>query len=145
MTISPMQLLHLLWRPRLDHFLRVYVFMTGAAAIGVAWVVGPAAPSMVKNDRNTAITARRHSLSGSAIVAVTLVSVILVGYAVIALKWEAFADYDDSFFTLFALRGRNIAPSIQVSNARFFPLAQQEFNLIRHFTSSAAGYHAVPI
>ena len=119
--------------------------MTGVAAIGVAWVVGRPAAPIIKNDRNTTITVRRHSCSGGAIAALSLVILILVGYVVVALKWEDFADYDDSFFTLFTLRGRNIAPSIQYGNARFFPLGQQEFNLLRHFTSSVAGYHAVPI
>jgi hypothetical protein len=39
--------------------------------------------------------ARRRSLPRSAIAALTLVSLILVGYLILVLKWEDFADYDD--------------------------------------------------
>jgi hypothetical protein len=145
MTTLLQHILKAVWQARVDSFRHIYVLMTGVAAIGVAWVVGHAAAPIIEKDRDATISARRYFRSASAIAAITLVSLILVGYVVVALKWEDFADYDDAFFTLFTLRGRNLWPSILPSSGRFFPLGQQEFNLIRHFTSSVAGYHAVPI
>lgn len=118
--------------------------MTGVTTIGVAWVVGRADASTIEKDSDTPIAAPQYSFTGG-ITALMFVLLILVGYAVVALKWEAFVDYDDSFFTLVTLRGHNYGPPIWPGLGRFFPLGQQEFNLIRHFTSSVMGYHAVPI
>jgi len=60
------------------------------------------------------------------------------------LVWEDFAYYDNSMFTLLTLRGHNIGTQI-TSDGRFFPFGHQEFNFIRHFTSTPAGYHVLPI
>jgi hypothetical protein len=119
--------------------------MTGILAIGVAWAVGPAAVPAIQRNRQDTVPARRYSCSLGSLVALTLVILILIGYVVVVLKWEAFADYDDAFLTLFTLKGYNLAPSIWPATGRFYPLAQLEFNLVRHFTSSVVGYHAVPI
>lgn len=81
----------------------------------------------------------------ASLAAAILVGSILAGYLAIALKWEAFADYDDAWYTLYSLRGRNFGPPIWPDSGRFFPLGDQEFNLIRHLTTSAVGYHAVSI
>lgn len=40
MMPSLLQILREVWRARVDHFLAVYVLMTGTAAIAVAWVAG---------------------------------------------------------------------------------------------------------
>jgi hypothetical protein len=47
-------------------------------------------------------------------------------------------------FTSGTLIGRDNTPLI-VSGGRFIPLQHQEFNLIRHFTHTATGYHVLPI
>ncbi len=83
--------------------------------------------------------------SGGAFAIAGLPILILAGYVTLVLKWEDFADYDDSFFTLVTLRGHNFVPPIWPAESRFFPLGQQEFNVVRHFTSSILGYHAVPL
>ena len=72
-------------------------------------------------------------------------SLFLACYIAGSLVWEDFTYYDNSHFTNATLVGRNIAIQILPWNGRFWPLGHQEFNLIRHFTSSVAGYHALRI
>ena len=72
-------------------------------------------------------------------------AILIVSYLFLTLKWEDFANYDDAYFTLFTLQGQNLSPPIWRENGRFFPLCHQEFNLIRRFTSSVAGYHVLPL
>jgi hypothetical protein len=43
------------------------------------------------------------------------------------------------------LKGHDMPPPIWPGEGRFFPLSLQEFNLIRHFTDSAIGFHILPI
>jgi hypothetical protein len=74
-----------------------------------------------------------------------LLGLFLAGYIAMILAWENFTYVDNSFFTLYTLRGHDIAPEILPAIGRFFPLGLQEFNLIRHFTDTITGYHAVRI
>jgi hypothetical protein len=69
----------------------------------------------------------------------------LVFYVATTLLWEDFTWYDNSLFTIGTLVGHNISPPIWPGEGRFFPLAFQEFNLLRHFTGTIAGYHLLPI
>lgn len=140
-----LHLLKLLWRGRVDHFLWIYFLMAAVTTVVVVWAVRSAASPPDEKDRETTVAARRCPLSGGAIAALVLVALILAAYLVLVLKWEAFADYDDSYFTLYSLRGIGFQPPIWAGSGRFFPLHIQEFNLVRHFTRSVAGYHAVPI
>ncbi len=141
-----LQILKVVWRARINQFWPIWALMTGAVMVEVAWVVGHATTRMVESGQEAAVArARRFTCSGGAVAALTSVVLLLGGYIVAAVKWEDFADYDDAYFTLFTLRGYNLAPSIWRENGRFFPLGQQEFNLIRHFTRSILGYHAIPI
>jgi hypothetical protein len=141
-------LLHVLkavWRGRVAWFWPIWITITGAAVVGVAWVVGHAASPPVKIVRETPITGGQRCSWPRDAVALTLSALVLVAFIVASLKWEDFADYDDAYFTLFTLKGYNFAPPIWQATGRFFPLGHQEFNLIRHFTSSVSGYHALPI
>jgi hypothetical protein len=61
------------------------------------------------------------------------------------LVWEDFAYYDDSMFTLLTLKGHNYSPAIWPEVGRFLPFGLQEFNLIRHFSNTAIGYHVIAI
>jgi hypothetical protein len=141
-----LHILQVVWRARVEWFFQIWILVTGVAAIGVAWVIGPATTLTPARPQGAMGTpARRYGHSISAIAALTLVILILLAYLVLALKWEDFADYDDAYFTLYSLRGRDFGPPIWASSGRFFPFGHQEFNLIRHFTSSVAGYHAVPL
>jgi hypothetical protein len=83
--------------------------------------------------------------SRDALVALTLLAFCLVGYIVLTLTWEDFAYFDNSQFTLVTLKGHDLGTPIQPHTGRFFPLGFQEFDLIRHFTSSVAGYHMLPV
>jgi len=142
-------LIHLLkavWRARIDSFLSIYALMTGMTAISVVWFLGRSlVPDRAKGNEFAKIRDRRFSLPRSSIAPLLLVGSVLIGYVVLALKWEAFADYDEAFFTLFTLRGRNFPAPIWPDSGRFFPLGDQEFKLIQHFTGSVVGYHALPI
>ena len=142
---SLLQILKEVWRARVHSFLPIYVFMTGVAAIAVACVVGCRSVPIPELSKEPAVSQTQAWRPVTSLAATILVGSILAGYLAIALKWEAFADYDDSYFTLYTLRGRPFGPMIVQSTGRFFPLHLQEFNFIRHFTSSVAGYHAVPI
>ncbi|MGO9020605.1 MAG: hypothetical protein ACLQVJ_19870 [Syntrophobacteraceae bacterium] len=151
MTSSLLQMIKEIWWAMLSGsapglFLPIWILATGLTAVGVEWVVGHAAAPTVQKDKVTAITrARRYALSGSVVAALTLIVLLLAGYIVLSLKWEDFADYDASFFTLFTLKGHYLAPMIWPGNGRFFPLGYQEFNLISNFTGSVVGYHVMPI
>ena len=77
--------------------------------------------------------------------ALTLLVLFLACYIPLLLKWENFAYYDNWVLTGFSVRGVDFPPPIWPHEGRFFPLAYQDFNLIRHFTKSVIGYHALPM
>jgi hypothetical protein len=76
---------------------------------------------------------------------VIFLAVLLACYIAGSLIWEDFTYYDNSHFTNGTLIGKDIARQILPENGRFFPLGHQEFNVIRHFTTSVIGYHALRI
>ena len=142
------EVLEAVWKARISWFWPIWVTMTVLVAICVAWIVRQAATSTVRDASKAPIDltrARPHSWSRGALVALALLGLFLASYIVLILKWEDFTYYDNQMFTLVTLRGRDLDPSIGRGSGRFFPFGHQEFNLIRHFTSSAAGYHAFPI
>jgi len=59
--------------------------------------------------------------------------------------WEDFTYYDNSHFTNETLQGHSVAIQISSYSGRFWPLGYQEFNLVRHITSSIIGYHAIRV
>ncbi|MEO6598798.1 MAG: hypothetical protein ABIQ16_02930 [Polyangiaceae bacterium] len=67
--------------------------------------------------------------------------VALAAYIFLIFYKDDFADYDDDIFTSFSLRGKNHSPPIWPNEGRFFPLAHQEFNVLRLLTRSIVGYH----
>jgi hypothetical protein len=79
------------------------------------------------------------------VAALALLGLCLVAFIVLALTWEDFAWSDNSMFTLYILKGHNVAPPIWQASGRFFPLGHQEFNILRHFTTTVTGYHLLPI
>jgi hypothetical protein len=76
-----------------------------------------------------------------------LLAAFLAAYISMLLIWEDFAYYDNSYFTTLTLKGHNLQPATNIDpvHGRFWPLGLQEFNLIRRFTDTAAGYHVFPI
>lgn len=145
MTTLLWHLLKAVWRTRVNAFLEVYALMTALTAIGVAWAVRSGTKPENRSAQDLTTSGGGNRLNGWVVAPLSLAVLILAGYAVVVMKWEAFADYDDSFYTRYTLRGINFPIWILPNIGRFFPLGDQEFNLLRHFTSSIFGYHAVSI
>jgi hypothetical protein len=136
------------WRARELHFLPIWSTLTGVAVIGVARALSSATDLIVQEARSVPsglAWKREHVTSRSIIVVPALLILLFAGYVAVTLIWEDFTYYDNSMFTLQTLKGHNISPPIWRDNGRFFPLGHQEFNLIRHFTNTVAGYHLLPI
>src|SRR5215471_12176831 len=127
-------------------FWLIWITITAAAMIAVAWAVGhvPRSDEATKRPINLILTWRQVG-TPRAVVALTLLAVFLASYIAITLAWEDFAYYDNSLFHLYALKGHDLSPPISRGIGRFYPLLLQEFNLIRHFTDTATGYHVLPI
>jgi hypothetical protein len=70
---------------------------------------------------------------------------VLAAYVFMTLIWHEFTFIDSSAFTQYTLTGENFPLAIWPNVGRFFPLVLQEFNIVRHFTHTAAGYAVVPI
>lgn len=69
--------------------------------------------------------------------------VFLTFYLRLIFYREDFAYYDDDILTDFSVQGRNFLPPVWSAVGRFYPLADQEFNLLKFTTRSPAGYHAL--
>ena len=74
-----------------------------------------------------------------------MLGVFLIFYIAMTLVWENFSFNDNSWLTLFTLKGNNVEAPIWRQGGRFFPLGLQEFNLVRHFTDTIKGYQVLPI
>ncbi len=66
-------------------------------------------------------------------------------YVFVIFHKEDFAYYDDDVMTEYSVQGVNYAPPIWPDIGRFFPLADQEFNVARYVTRSPIGYHALAV
>jgi hypothetical protein len=130
-------------------FVRFYIVwttVTAAAVIYVAWVVGHATTPGVQQVKIAPIRHTRtpRSVWRGRLTALALAA-FLVCYIALILRWEDFAYYDNSALTSVTLLGSDLWPSIARGGGRFFPLAQQEFDLIRRLTDTNTGYHLLPI
>jgi hypothetical protein len=127
-----------------QRFWLIWITIAAAAIIYVMWPVGKPTTPMSRKATGRPITlilTWRKAGTARAIMALAL----LASYIAIILVWEDFAYYDDSMLIASTLKGHDISLSIWPAAGRFFPLAFQEFNLIRHFTDTATGYHVLPI
>jgi len=105
--------LKVMWRERIAWFWPIWIVITGAAAVSLAWAVRHTATSPLQIAKQAPVTSTRwHDWSGSAVAVLILLALFLVGYVGVTLKWEDFADNDESAFTLFTLRGHSSNPSI---------------------------------
>ena len=128
-------------------FYMIWITITVAALIYVAWVVGHAATPLVQKIKNAPIShirAQRSVWRGPP-TATALLALFLACYIALMLTWEDFAYYDYSMFTGVTLMGHDLVPPISRGGGRFLPLGLQEFNLIRHFTDTIIGYYILPI
>ncbi len=132
--------LKVLWRERIALFWPIWITTTAIGVMLVIWVV-PRRESTPPDS----IQSRRHDWSRAAILAVAFLSVFLACYIAGSLVWEDFTYYDNSHFTNGTLAGHDIPRQILPESGRFWPLGYQEFNLLRHVTSSVFGYHALHI
>jgi hypothetical protein len=126
-------------------FWPIWITMTAAAAISVAYAVGwTTNPTAQKQSVSFMRTGWKVG-SGGTLAAMMLLTLFLAAYIQMILAWENFTYHDNSIFTLYTHRGYDIGPPIMPAVGRFFPLGFQEFNLVRHFTDTIAGYHAFRI
>lgn len=132
--------LELLWSRRIDLFWFVWLAITLVGLGLVAWLV----PSR-KGITASAPRPSRRIWSRQDICFLAAFSILMVVYCASLLAWEDFAYYDNSLYTLGTLAGHNIHFFIWPDLGRFFPLCNQEFNFLRHFTHSVTGYHAFRI
>jgi hypothetical protein len=76
-------------------------------------------------------------------ISAVLFLVFLAAYVFIIFHKEDFAYYDDDMLTDFSLQGKNFSPPVWSAVGRFYPLAGQEFNVLKFITRSPVGYHAL--
>jgi hypothetical protein len=132
--------LKVLWGERIDLFWPIWIAITVLGVLLVIWVV-PQRDSVPLYPTK----GRRNDWSPASLGAVGFLVVFLACYIAGTLVWEDFTYYDNSLFTLGTLAGHNIGFPIWPDEGRFWPLGFQEFNFLRHLTSSVAGYHSVRI
>jgi len=72
-------------------------------------------------------------------------AVFVMGYIYLIFYREDFSYYDDDLLIESSLQGKRFLPPIWPAVGRFYPLADQEFNLLRSVTRSPFGYHALVV
>lgn len=132
--------MHLLWHNRVNLFWPIWICITGLGVLLVVWSIpNRAAQPAVRFERPGFDWSRLDTI------AVCVLSLFAVLPVVEALVWADFTYYDNSHFTNGTLQGRDIPIQVSAETGRFWPLGHQEFNLVRHFTGSAVGYHLLRI
>ncbi len=137
---SAIHIMKIVWRAREEHFVAVWFGITASAAILAAWAVRNAPTGCYDHSWNSGSKSSGNTARWHIPIVILLTMLFGVGYAAAILKWSYFTYYDNYMFTLQTLEGRDILPPIWAGQGRFFPLAHQEFNVIRHFTHTIQGY-----
>jgi hypothetical protein len=128
-----------------SHVLLVWLLslvLVGVCGFIVSSRAGPMAPVLSerqKSSRSLKLPSRITLIDRISVIALLL---FVTGYIALIFYKEDFAYYDDDMLTDFSLRGHNFPPPIWPSLGRFYPLADQEFNLLRFITRSPVGYHS---
>lgn len=135
-----LHVLHHLWKVRNELFWPIWVSTTVLAALLAAWFA-----SKNKAIRQGSSAQRGNTWPRGVILVIGFLAVLLAFYIAGSLVWEDFTYYDNSYFTNGTIVGKNIPLQILPSDGRFFPLGHQEYNVIRHFTTSVVGYHSLRI
>jgi hypothetical protein len=134
-------LYHLLWAHFLSVWLCVLVFtVVGGALLGRVGQGNATSDSESTNSRRLPTR-----VSAADAISIIVFLLFLTFYVVMILYKEDFGYYDADIFTDFSVRAINYATPIWPDQGRFFPLGHQEFNLLRHLTTSASGYHSYAI
>jgi len=129
-----------IWRDRIPLFWPIWMAITAAAIVVTVWVLrrqGTGRDSEVRPPAN------RHFSTSKTKLTLVLLLLFLGCYMAGSLVRENFTYYDNSLFTLGTLTGQNIPVFIWPQLGRFFPLCDQEYNVLRHVTHSVAGYHSL--
>jgi hypothetical protein len=131
-----------------QHFVLLW-FISFALVIVVGWLVSPDpnpawSPGLGQATWETNV--KRLSQLGWAD---GLSGFLFIGFAIfysyLIFYKEDFSYYDDDLLTDFSLQGKSFAPPIWTGVGRFYPLADQEFNLLSFLTRSPFGYHALVV
>ena len=125
------------------HFLSIWLLLLGLIVLGVSYFSARLPSSKFSAKR--APYRDSGSLGVLDLFSIGLLVSFLAAYCSVIFYKEAFLYYDDDMLTEFSLRGKNFAPPIWPDTGRFYPLADQEFNLLQHFTRSPFGYHAIVV
>lgn len=143
-----MSLIHFLIHHTRDlitaHFLVVWICLLAAIVLCALWLSGyaerafPVPSSLDSSDRRNNLFA---SLQGFDGIAVVLFILFAAFYIFLIFYKEDFAYYDDDMMTDYSVGGKNLLPPLWPGTGRFYPLADQEFNLLKRFTRSPLGYH----
>jgi hypothetical protein len=135
---------HLFLKILKQPFPLIWFALTIVAAFSTVWLIRHASAKVygvLQGSRTEPQPASRGRLGP----VIGLFCLFVVGYIVLIFAGEDFAYYDNSQFTLYSLKGINFPFSIWVDSGRFCPLALQEFNVIRHFSTTIAAYHAFSV
>ena len=125
----------------------IWITITVTALIYVRFAIGGSEPESGKPTKRPVdlnLSWRTLATPGN-VASITFVSAFLVSYSAIILLQDDFAYYDNNYFTQVTLKGLDLAPTMALGGGRFFPLGHLEFNLVRHLTDTAIGYHALPV
>jgi hypothetical protein len=142
---SSLQTLYQSWQAHTNLFWPTWLLMLTAAVFSTWHMVHPAPASFAQNEgKETDHGELPRVWPCGAVVSLTLLSLFIAGWIALASAWQEFDYSDNSMFTLFTLKEHNLQVAIWKDEGRFFPLGHQEFNLIRHFTHTAVGYHVFP-
>lgn len=126
-----------------SHFLLIWFFLLVLIVV-FAWRLSSyysPAPAEVASTRPEACPSPPFSLADG--VSVALLLVFLASYIFLVFYKENFAYYDDDMLTEFTLQGKTFPTPIWPDTGRFYPLADQEFNLLKSITHSPTGYHGL--
>jgi hypothetical protein len=145
-SILPHQLIHRAYQIFISQFLLVWLFLL-VLIVACGFLLSGHDNPMFPIISEQSAFGRRPRLSGrlrltDGISAIVLLLFVMC-YFFLMLYKEDFAYYDDEMLTDFSIQGVNLSPPILPSIGRFFPLADQEFNLFRFVTRSPAGYHSL--
>jgi hypothetical protein len=142
---SVLDIFKILWSMHPHRFWTIWTTTLGAAVVYVTSVLKRATttPGFAAQLDSPILSPKlRNRRAGLPLMLLTLFLAFYIGMILVG---EDFADHDDSLFILNTLKGHDFGLTIWPINGRFFPFALMEFNLVRHFTQTAVGYHVLPI
>ncbi len=116
-----------------SHFLLLWLLSLVIIAASAAWL----APTIAPRSRRPRPSPQP---TPGDITCAILFGLFLAFYVAMILYREDFAFFDNHLLTDFSVAGRALAPPIWPAEGRFFPLAFQEFNVLRFLTRSPVGY-----